>query len=587
MKRMDFSKKAYMAAMLCLLFNLKVSADSGEDLVAWKFETSNAVHSTPLVVDTVVYFGSTDGIFYAVNTNTGKEIWRFETPYPINSEATANDTMILFESGFKLYALDRKTGTEKWNFVSTTDKPVMSLGMTDYHHCSPVIYKNIVYYGDGWGKMNGLDEKTGTLKFQYGLTGSFDSIAIRSTPAIKDDIIYFGDYGGNAYAVSLTDSSLKWKFTAQRRKPYYGSIVSKMVIKDSLLYFGSQHDVYSPVNIYTGKAAWTFIDPNATFLPSTPAFYKDAVIVGSTIFTNKIYSLTNGIINWTFKTDGILFVCPSIVDSVLIMNTSNFGDKGTMYMVNIKNGNFINEYQLHNAAPASTVVSGNTLFVGNGDSCLYAFDLKELIYTKDYSSIFMDTVTQKMIFHKNDVKKTVELMLENKSQACDDFTISMSIPTDIGISDIVNISRHKGHICAGGKRTLYFYVYPEKLGIGNYKVEITLSTKRNPDNVLKKSFIITIDQNTGFNDNKDIQLKSKVFPNPSKGNVIFEIPDTYQQLQLMIYNLNGNLLFTKASSNNFFEWNTCDNAGNRCKSGIYIYKLISGKQVATGILTLR
>jgi outer membrane protein assembly factor BamB len=39
-------------------------ADSGEHL--WKFETGNAVYSSPLVTDDTIYFGSNDGYVYAI-----------------------------------------------------------------------------------------------------------------------------------------------------------------------------------------------------------------------------------------------------------------------------------------------------------------------------------------------------------------------------------------------------------------------------------------------------------------------------------------------------------------------------------------
>jgi len=43
------------------------------------------VDSSPAVVDGVVYFGSNDGKFYALDANTGHELWEFFTPYVINS----------------------------------------------------------------------------------------------------------------------------------------------------------------------------------------------------------------------------------------------------------------------------------------------------------------------------------------------------------------------------------------------------------------------------------------------------------------------------------------------------------------------
>ena len=178
-----------------LLFLMVTSLKAAQkDPIVWKFRTDSAIHATPIVEDSVLYIGSTNTIFYAINIKNGSEIWHFKTDYSINSKATIDHCLVIFESGFKLYALDKKTGAMKWSYVASTGKPEMKLGFTDYHHSSPIVYKGTVYYGDGWGNLNGVDLKSGKLKFQY--TIKTDSAAIRTTPAIKDNIIYFGDWAG-------------------------------------------------------------------------------------------------------------------------------------------------------------------------------------------------------------------------------------------------------------------------------------------------------------------------------------------------------------------------------------------------------
>ena len=56
---------------------------------AWVFPTGDAVTATPTVVDGVVYVGSWDDYFYAVNLETGTLRWKVRlksqdavTPYP-------------------------------------------------------------------------------------------------------------------------------------------------------------------------------------------------------------------------------------------------------------------------------------------------------------------------------------------------------------------------------------------------------------------------------------------------------------------------------------------------------------------------
>ena len=92
------------------------------------FENSSP---TPRLADGVLYVGSGDGSFHAVDAETGKRVWRFEAPEngkppestpwnpegsnKIRTDALINGPRVVFGSfGHKLRALDRKSGAEIW-----------------------------------------------------------------------------------------------------------------------------------------------------------------------------------------------------------------------------------------------------------------------------------------------------------------------------------------------------------------------------------------------------------------------------------------------------------------------------------------
>jgi outer membrane protein assembly factor BamB len=54
--------------------------------------------------------------FYALDTQTGKEIWHYSTPEPVASSATLAGDLVYFTDFATLYALDLKTGEERWHF---------------------------------------------------------------------------------------------------------------------------------------------------------------------------------------------------------------------------------------------------------------------------------------------------------------------------------------------------------------------------------------------------------------------------------------------------------------------------------------
>lgn len=53
----------------------------------WKYATDGAIHSTPLVVNELVYVGSESGSVYAIDFR-GVMKWRFQAKRPITASPT-------------------------------------------------------------------------------------------------------------------------------------------------------------------------------------------------------------------------------------------------------------------------------------------------------------------------------------------------------------------------------------------------------------------------------------------------------------------------------------------------------------------
>ena len=101
----------------------------------WKFKTNDHIYSSAaLSVDQAgntdaIFFGSTDGIFYALNPN-GELLWTYDTGDPIRSSpvlgrtSDGQDEIVYFGAGNgRLYALNTVDGTRRWSFNTTSDEP--------------------------------------------------------------------------------------------------------------------------------------------------------------------------------------------------------------------------------------------------------------------------------------------------------------------------------------------------------------------------------------------------------------------------------------------------------------------------------
>jgi hypothetical protein len=110
-----------------------VYALSTSGSLLWKYTTGGKVKSSPSVFDGVVYIGSDDHNFYALNASNGEKIWSYPTGNIVRSSpAVAGGVVYIGSEDWYLYALDAKSGNPVWRYP-------------DHSEPSPIVDKNILY----------------------------------------------------------------------------------------------------------------------------------------------------------------------------------------------------------------------------------------------------------------------------------------------------------------------------------------------------------------------------------------------------------------------------------------------------------
>ena len=123
----------------------------------WKYETGGQVWSSPAVIDGVVYVGSFDGSFYALNSSTGSMLWSFPTGGEVYSSPAISNGIVYFGSFDNcVYGLNASNGFQLWKFK--TGGKVFS---------SPTIATGVVYFGSDDGFVYALEAQTGDLLWSY------------------------------------------------------------------------------------------------------------------------------------------------------------------------------------------------------------------------------------------------------------------------------------------------------------------------------------------------------------------------------------------------------------------------------------
>ncbi|HLQ78156.1 MAG TPA: acido-empty-quinoprotein group A [Terriglobia bacterium] len=102
-------------------------ANVGRLTQAWKFQTTQGIKSTPILVNGVLYVSAPDNV-WAIDARTAQQLWHYT--YPMNNAfhighrgvAVYKDSVYLTTPDAHLVALNAKDGTVRWNVVIADSK---------------------------------------------------------------------------------------------------------------------------------------------------------------------------------------------------------------------------------------------------------------------------------------------------------------------------------------------------------------------------------------------------------------------------------------------------------------------------------
>jgi outer membrane protein assembly factor BamB len=195
----------------------------------WTYKTNDIVHNTPVIYKDKLIIGSFDGNVYALALSNGSLIWKFKSVgqqyFPQGefqgSPAVGNGLIYIGGRDYNTYAIDATGGYAHWNrkfqagwaLSSTVKDTVLYVGTSDdrvlvaidgrngqeywksnvkfniFGNCS--FSPSMVYVGTIWGKLFGIDQKTGTIKWAL----SMDGYTVNHDKYFKADDTFRDDIG--------------------------------------------------------------------------------------------------------------------------------------------------------------------------------------------------------------------------------------------------------------------------------------------------------------------------------------------------------------------------------------------------------
>jgi len=304
--------------------------------VLWEFKTGDEVPSSPAIgPDGTLYVGSTDKKLYAINGKSGVKLWEFETGGWVSSPAIAADGTI-YVSSDKLYALDGKTGTKKWEYKTEDWKDADGNTYSEVTTEAAIGDDGTVYFGAYDKKIYALDSKTGTKKWDFSFEKEREK---RDTDALTptigtDGTVYLGTSNGEYFLTKGWIYALDGKTGVKKWGRQVGGVATSPSIgPDGTVYVGTDSGDLLALDEKTGDTVWIFDPPSARDVDSSPVIGMDGTIYIAPLHTT-VYAFDGktGKTKWTAKKGPYLGNSPAIGADGTVFVATSFRREGPAFL---------------------------------------------------------------------------------------------------------------------------------------------------------------------------------------------------------------------------------------------------------------
>jgi outer membrane protein assembly factor BamB len=278
----------------------------------WKHKTGGPVSSTPAISGNLLYVGSYDGKFYALDTNTGTTRWKFTTEGERRFEAKG------------LHGLQPKHQTIADPF--------------DVYLSSPVVAAGAVYFGSGDGNVYALDALSGDVKWKF-QTGN----VVHASPAYADGVVFFGSWDSYFYAVDAGTGKEKWRFQRGEDPVIHNQVgfQSSPAVVNGVVYTGCRDSNLYAIDAATGKEKWRF-NNSGSWVITSPAVTRGKVIFGTSDTSRYfVVDAETGKAIVQQQSKAYVFSSPSVAGSMVFVGILN----GTLEARDLDSGELLWEFQ--------------------------------------------------------------------------------------------------------------------------------------------------------------------------------------------------------------------------------------------------
>jgi len=312
----------------------------------WATRTEGPVVASPAVADGVVYVGSRDKNFYALDSQRGTVRYKFATGNRVEATAAvAGHTVVFGSTDGNLYALQSGSGAEQWH--RQLSGPIRA----------PVtVADNRIFVGDEAGSMWAIDVDSGEIVWQMPTEDQ-----ILAAPAVAEDVVVVGSWDNSLYAFQVADGQLRWQMNTN------GPISSSPAISDGHVFCGSDDCMVYAVDLASGQIIWQALLGGK--IRSSSAIAENRLVMGST--DGFVYCLdkATGQIVWKTETAEEVLASAVIAGEVVYIGSKD----GALYALDLATGENRWQYRTPYGIYSSPAVAEGTLYIGIAHYYVAAF----------------------------------------------------------------------------------------------------------------------------------------------------------------------------------------------------------------------
>lgn len=211
----------------------------------WSIQEESDMGSGMTLHNDTLYYTNTFGEIKAVDTNSGSLIWRYQTDGKIYSTPVVyNNTVWCASSDSYLYGIE-----ENRIFKLKNDKPVLS---------SPVCANGKVMVAGGDGYCRAWDVETGEIVWEFDKVDNF----VVTRPVVEDGVIFFGSWGNEFYALNIETGDPEWIWNNGHTNRMLSPAQVVPVITHNRVYLASPDRYMTVLDQFTGEIVWRYNDEN-------------------------------------------------------------------------------------------------------------------------------------------------------------------------------------------------------------------------------------------------------------------------------------------------------------------------------------